>query len=363
MPVYTDVYTVDGSKILSEQRTDEETGNVIRTIYYVYDANGQPAGMKYNGVQYWHRKNMQGDVVRILNASGAEVVSYAYDAWGKVLSVSGSLSSTVGAANPFRYRGYYYDTETGWYYLNARYYDPNVGRFLSPDLPDTLSADFENFAQYNLYTYCFNNPVNMADDLGYWPNWLTGALNVVSGALQMAAGAVLGVTTGWSGVGAVASGVLLVNGASTITQGVGQIINDVTDSDIMREDNMVKTGVQDIGNAIGGDTGREVAGVIYDTAVAASSFYAGRVGLQHVGKVPIKVSINKVLNNPMDDFVTVGPAQGVISEYCRSIPYNGYGKIYAKQLPSGFYQLANGHHRVAALKSIGIKKIKIYLTK
>lgn len=77
MPVYTDVYTVDGSKILSEQRTDEETGNVIRTIYYVYDANGQPAGMKYNGVQYWYRKNMQGDVVRILNASGAEVVSYA----------------------------------------------------------------------------------------------------------------------------------------------------------------------------------------------------------------------------------------------------------------------------------------------
>ena len=122
MPVYTDVYTVDGSKILSEQRTDEETGNVIRTIYYVYDANGQPVGMKYNGVQYWYQKNMQGDVVRILNASGAEVVSYAYDAWGKVLSVSGSLSSTVGAANPFRYRGYYYDTETGWYYLNTRYY-------------------------------------------------------------------------------------------------------------------------------------------------------------------------------------------------------------------------------------------------
>ena len=61
---------------MSEQRTDEETGNVIRTIYYVYDANGQPVGMKYNGVQYWYQKNMQGDVVRILNASGAEVVSY-----------------------------------------------------------------------------------------------------------------------------------------------------------------------------------------------------------------------------------------------------------------------------------------------
>ena len=59
VPVYTDVYTVDGSKILSEQRTDEETGNVIRTIYYVYDANGSVVGMKYNGAQYWYQKNMQ----------------------------------------------------------------------------------------------------------------------------------------------------------------------------------------------------------------------------------------------------------------------------------------------------------------
>ena len=163
MPVYTDVYTVDGSKILSEQRTDEETGNVIRTIYYVCDANGQPVGMKYNGVQYWYRKNMQGDVVRILNASGAEVVSYAYDAWGKVLSVSGSLSSTVGAANPFRYRGYYYDTETGWYYLNTRYYDPNVGRFLSPD---TILGANGGLLGYNLYAYCNNNPVMFSDPSG-----------------------------------------------------------------------------------------------------------------------------------------------------------------------------------------------------
>ena len=163
VPVYTDVYTVDGSKILSEQRTDEETGNVIRTIYYVYDANGQPVGMKYNGVQYWYQKNMQGDVVRILNASGAEVVSYAYDAWGKVLSVSGSLSSTVGAANPFRYRGYYYDTETGWYYLNTRYYDPNVGRFLSPD---TILGANGGLLGYNLYAYCNNNPVMFADPSG-----------------------------------------------------------------------------------------------------------------------------------------------------------------------------------------------------
>ena len=178
VPVYTDVYTVDGSKILSEQRTDEETGNVIRTIYYVYDANGQPVGMKYNGVQYWYQKNMQGDVVRILNASGAEVVSYAYDAWGKVLSVSGSLSSTVGAANPFRYRGYYYDTETGWYYLNTRYYDPNVGRFLSPD---TILGANSGLLGYNLYAYCNNNPVMFVDPSGmcYYRNeYMPGYYNI-----------------------------------------------------------------------------------------------------------------------------------------------------------------------------------------
>ena len=169
VPVYTDVYTVDGSKILSEQRTDEETGNVIRTIYYVYDANGLPVGMKYNGVQYWYHKNMQGDVLGIMNANGVEVVSYAYDAWGKVLSVSGSLSSTVGAVNPFRYRGYYYDTETGWYYLNARYYDPKVGRFLSPD---TILGANGGLQGYNLFAYCNNNPVMFVDPSGNIANFI-----------------------------------------------------------------------------------------------------------------------------------------------------------------------------------------------
>ena len=155
---------------MSEQRTDEETGNVIRTIYYVYDANGQPVGMKYNGVQYWYQKNMQGDVVRILNASGAEVVSYAYDAWGNHQQITDGSGNDVSDnpnhianINPFRYRGYYYDTETGWYYLNTRYYDPNVGRFLSPD---TILGANGGLLGYNLYAYCNNNPVMFVDPSG-----------------------------------------------------------------------------------------------------------------------------------------------------------------------------------------------------
>ena len=176
VPVYTDVYTVDGSKILSEQRTDEETGNVIRTIYYVYDANGLPVGMKYNGVQYWYQKNMQGDVVRILNSYGRVVAIYTYDAWGKNLQITDKDGNDVSGnpnhianINPFRYRGYYYDTETGWYYLNARYYDPNVGRFLSPD---TILGANGGLQGYNLFAYCNNNPVMFADPSGnlYLPN-------------------------------------------------------------------------------------------------------------------------------------------------------------------------------------------------
>ena len=125
------------------------------------------------------------------------------------------------------------------------------------------------------------------------------------------------------------------------TQGVGQIVNDVTKSSVMREDNIIRTGAKSIGKAIGGKTGEKVAGAVYDTAVVAANLYTGKVGLQRAGVAPIKVKINKVLNNPLDEFVTVGPAQGVISNYCRTIPINGYGRISATALPNGFYQLAD----------------------
>ncbi len=96
----------------------------------------------------------------IVDGNGNTVVEYRYDAWGKLLSTTGSLASTIGKANPFLYRGYYYDSETGLYYLNSRYYDPQTGRFVSEDgqlNPDT------GLAGNNLFVYCNNNPVNMSD--------------------------------------------------------------------------------------------------------------------------------------------------------------------------------------------------------
>ena len=85
--------------------------------------------------------------------------------------------------------------------------------------------------------------------------------------------------------------------------------------------------------------------------------------MQQAGLAPLKVNINQVVNNPVDEFVTIGPASNVISQYCRIIPQSGYGKIYATQLGNGLYQIANGHHRVAALRILGYEVIKIYLTK
>ena len=120
-------------------------------------------GLLYNGTPYYFQKNIQGDIVRICNVSGNTVVEYTYDAWGKVLSVTGSMASTLGQDNPFRYRGYYYDTETGFYYLQTRYYDPEIGRFLNADAFIGANGDI---AGYNSFAYCSNNPIISKDLLG-----------------------------------------------------------------------------------------------------------------------------------------------------------------------------------------------------
>ena len=120
---------------------------------------------------------MQGDVTKIIDGSGNVVVQYAYDSWGKVLSVTGSLASTVGAKNPIRYRGYYYDTESELYYLNSRYYDPETGRFINvDDIEIAVLLGSEISEALNLYTYCNNNPVSLTDSTGYfWDSFFDAA--------------------------------------------------------------------------------------------------------------------------------------------------------------------------------------------
>ena len=111
------------------------------------------------------------------------MVSYEYDAWGKNLSVSGSLAGTVGQANPFRYRSYYYDNESGFYYLQSRYYDAGVRRFINADEIMFLGAS-GTVLGYNLYAYCENNPVNSIDETGFFGTplqWLCATIGGILG--------------------------------------------------------------------------------------------------------------------------------------------------------------------------------------
>ena len=130
---------------------------------YSYDASGDVISVNYNGTEYFYLRNGQNDIVGLMDGSGTRVVEYTYDAWGKLISTTGTLASTLGANNPFRYRGYYYDTETGLYYLTTRYYDPEVCRFISADVYMTTG---QGVLGGNIFAYCLNNPVNMVDAQG-----------------------------------------------------------------------------------------------------------------------------------------------------------------------------------------------------
>ena len=109
-------------------------------------------------------KNLQGDVLRVIDETGATVLSYAYDPWG-VPTISGDRA--VAELNPCSYRSYYYDGETGYYYLQSRYYDPTIGRFLNADEAFVLMLP-NNGLNKNVFQYCDNNPINNADPSGYW---------------------------------------------------------------------------------------------------------------------------------------------------------------------------------------------------
>ena len=176
MYLYQHDYMLEGSTIVGEKVTYNSyyEGMWTKYKYYYYDENGSPIGMGYEGKDYYFQKNILGDIEAIYQGS-TKVVQYTYDAWGNVLSVTGTLASTVGQENPFRYRGYYYDTETGLYYLNSRYYDPQVGRFINVDSRFDCSTEI---LFCNLFVYCANNCVIKYDPLGKDAIWLQDTDNV-----------------------------------------------------------------------------------------------------------------------------------------------------------------------------------------
>ena len=143
--------------------------SIGQTLTYTLD--GTACGLKYGGNAYYFYKNLQGDVIAITDNAGTVIARYTYDAWGKVLSVTDANGNAITSAthvaniNPFRYRSYYYDAETKLYYLQSRYYDPEVGRFLNADDPQVILWTEEAL---NLTNYVSNDAVNSRDDMGYF---------------------------------------------------------------------------------------------------------------------------------------------------------------------------------------------------
>ena len=161
-------YFLDGTKILKETWGD-------CTMIPLYDNEDSVCGIIYDDAPYYFYKNLQGDIIEITNKMGSVVARYTYDAWGKVTSITDDTGvdisnnvSHVANANPFRYRGYYYDAEIGMYYLQSRYYNPAFGKFINSDTGENVCLTYSLLSN-NVFCYCENDPINDVDDQGNIP--------------------------------------------------------------------------------------------------------------------------------------------------------------------------------------------------
>lgn len=169
-------YTLNGNNIVHMTQGSND-------LHFYYDAQGKPAMVRFNGTDYFYIYNLQNDAVAIVDTNGTQVVEYGYDAWGNPISKTGTLAATLGTLNPFRYRGYVYDEETGLYYLRNRYYKPAWRRFINADNHDLLSQFRETLGNKNLYEYCNNNPLNKLDSTGNFGLLIGMAVGAITGAI------------------------------------------------------------------------------------------------------------------------------------------------------------------------------------
>lgn len=272
----TTKYVMHGRNLVHLIRGDEN-------LHFFYDAQNKPAMAIYNGTAYAYLYNQQDDVVGMVDSEGQLVVKYQYDAWGRPISTGGALAETLGALNPFRYRGYIYDEETGLYYLRSRYYNPKLSRFINADDVEALGADGD-INGYQLFNYCMNDPVNRRDEAGSWslPNWAKVAIGA---ALIVGAAVVATVATG--GVACFAYGAAIGAAKGAVSGAIGGAISGAIES-------RIATGSWDgaleaaIDGAADGFLGGAIGGFIVGGLTSPNCFVAGTPIQTENGAVPIE---------------------------------------------------------------------------
>ena len=157
------------SGLVKKASKDAGTTGTGTTVQFVYDTQGKPFMLRMNGkTDYFYLYNGLGDITGLVDSSNQVVVRYQYNSWGKVTSTQDTSGVSLATLNPFCYRKYVYDPETGLYCLGSRYYDPEVGRFVNADDTDVIFAKPQELYHKNLYVYCDNNPVVRRDLQGYF---------------------------------------------------------------------------------------------------------------------------------------------------------------------------------------------------
>ena len=178
-------YLTAGGSILAEKKNG-------KWQQYLYDGSGQLMAIRYKGADYYYIRDGLMCITGLVDANGGAVVNYRYDSWGKLISITGSMAGTLGKDNPYRYKGYYYDDETGMYYLKSRYYQPEICRFISADV---YIATELNMNGSNMYSYCKNNPVMLMDSDGSFAILAIAGAFLAEKATSMIVGAVVNVAT------------------------------------------------------------------------------------------------------------------------------------------------------------------------
>ncbi len=338
--IYIHDYIYDSGLLLKETVTEmDEYGNVLSVpavMYYYYDAAGSPLGLNFNGTDYLYDITLIGGIVGIYTPDGTQVVYYSYDEWGYP---TGRTESDLARYNSLRYRGYVYDEETGLYYLQSRYYNPETCRFVNAD--GQMAGVGGDVVGVNLYAYCGNNPINRFDPAGdAWWHWAIGAAVVVACAVAVVATAG-GAAAGIAAVAMVANGVTAATTATTIAAATfigsatafGMAALTAASTSTSAEDFCEQGSWVTVSEVVG--SGVLAGGLSYLSTLSKPSnpgkaFKEGKIGIQY--------GIDPNTLTPQKDLNSLAPQR-----MADAVKFAGDQSIIVSR--TGIIQ--NGHHRVA----------------